>query len=339
MNETSNEILLYQSADGQRVEVQLRGDTLWLALNQIAELFGRDKSVISRHLRNVFKDGELERSSVVAKNATTAADGKTYQVEYFNLDAILSVGYRVNSVQGTRFRQWATKVLREHLNVRRNDERFETNARENDERFEANARELTAMLQLVGRAAQSPELRLDTSRGLLNIVSRYAQTFLLLQRYDEGLLAEPAAQPGGTLPSMAEARAALADLKVNLMARGEATALFAQERGDAFDALMGNLDQSVFGEPAYPTVEVKAAHLLYFVIKNHQFSDGNKRSGAFLFVDFLNRNGRLLDAVGIPVINDIGLAALALLVAESDPAQKDTMIRLVMNMLAMPRVV
>lgn len=325
---TRNEILLYQSADGQRVEVQLRGDTLWLALNQIAELFGRDKSVISRHLRNVFKDGELERSSVVAKNATTAADGKTYQVEYFNLDAILSVGYRVNSVQGTRFRQWATGVLREHLNSRRNDQRFE-----------ANARELETMLQLVGKAAQSPELRLDTSRGLLDIVSRYAQTFLLLQRYDEGLLTEPAAQPGGTLPSMTEARAALAELKANLMARGDATALFAQERGEAFDALMGNLDQTVFGEPAYPTVEAKAAHLLYFVIKNHPFSDGNKRSGAFLFVDFLNRNGRLLGVDGQPVINDIGLAALALLVAESDPAQKDTMIRLVMNMLATPRVV
>lgn len=325
---TRNEILLYQSADGQRVEVQLRGDTLWLALNQIAELFGRDKSVISRHLRNVFKDGELERSSVVAKNATTAADAKTYQVEYFNLDAILSVGYRVNSVQGTRFRQWATGVLREHLNSRRNDQRFE-----------ANARELETMLQLVGRAAQSPELRLDTSRGLLDIVSRYAQTFLLLQRYDEGLLTEPAAQPGGTLPSMTEARAALAELKANLMARGDATALFAQERGEAFDALMGNLDQTVFGEPAYPTVEAKAAHLLYFVIKNHPFSDGNKRSGAFLFVDFLNRNGRLLGVDGQPVINDIGLAALALLVAESDPAQKDTMIRLVMNMLATPRVV
>lgn len=331
---TRNEILLYQSADGQRVEVQLRGDTLWLALNQIAELFGRDKSVISRHLRNVFKDGELERYSVVAKNATTAADGKTYQVEYFNLDAILSVGYRVNSVQGTRFRQWATGVLREHLNSHR-----DPNSRRDDQRFAANARELETMLQLVGKAAQSPELRLDTSRGLLDIVSRYAQTFLLLQRYDEGLLAEPAAQPGGTLPSMTEARAALAELKANLMARGDATALFAQERGEAFDALMGNLDQSVFGEPAYPTVEAKAAHLLYFVIKNHPFSDGNKRSGAFLFVDFLNRNGRLLGVDGQPVINDIGLAALALLVAESDPAQKDTMIRLVMNMLATPRVV
>ena len=133
---------------------------------------------------------------------------------------------------------------------------------------------------------------------------------------------------------MPDARRTLAQLKADLMARGEATALFGQERGEAFEALMGNLEQTVLGEPAYPTVEAKAAHLLYFVIKNHPFSDGNKRSGAFLFVDFLNRNHRLLDATGQPVINDIGLAALALPVAESDPAQKDAMIRLVMNMQA-----
>jgi prophage maintenance system killer protein len=148
------------------------------------------------------------------------------------------------------------------------------------------------------------------------------------------LLTEPPEQRGGTLPTLAEARAALTRLKADLMARGEATDLFARERGEAFEALLGNLDQSVFGEPAYPSVEAKAAHLLYFVIKNHPFSDGNKRSGAFLFVDFLNRNARLLDGSGNPVINDIGLAALALLVAESDPAHKETMIRLIMHMLA-----
>ena len=126
---------------------------------------------------------------------------------------------------------------------------------------------------------------------------------------------------------------ALAGLKADLVARGEASLLFAQEREEGFASLFGNLDQSVFGEPAYPSIESKAAHLLYFVIKNHPFADGNKRSGAFLFVDFLNRNGRLLDKTGQPVINDIGLAALALLVAESDPGHKDTMIHLIMNML------
>ncbi|MDP3481129.1 MAG: Fic family protein, partial [Desulfoprunum sp.] len=203
----------------------------------------------------------------------------------------------------------------------------------NRQRLETNARELEAALKLVKKAAQSPELQADTGRGLVDIVTRYAQTFLLLQRYDEGLLTEPIQQTGGALPTLDEARASLAGLKADLIAHGEATALFGQERGDAFAALLGNLEQTVFGEPAYPSIETKAAHLLYFIIKNHPFFDGNKRSGAFLFVDFLNRNGRLLDGNGNPVLNDIGLAALALLVAESDPAQKETMIRLIMNML------
>jgi len=321
-----NTIVIYEDTD-RAVEVRLDPDqeTVWLSLQQIAEVFGRDKSVISRHLKNVFGDAELERDSVVAKNATTAADGKTYQVEYYNLDVIISVGYRVNSTRATRFRVWATRVLREHLTQ---------GWTLNRQRFEENARELEAALALVRKAAQSPELDAGSGRGLVDIVSRYAQTFLLLQRYDEGLLTEPRAQTGGTLPSWGQARAALDGLKSDLMARGEATELFARDRGDGLTSLLGNLDQSVFGEPAYPSVESKAAHLLYFVIKNHPFSDGNKRSAAFLFVDFLHRNGRLLDESGEPVINDVGLAALTLLVAESDPANKETMIRLIMNMLA-----
>ena len=244
---------------------------------------------------------------------------------FYDLDVVISVGYRIKSERGVQFRRWATQMLREHLT---------RGYTLNKQRFEANARELEAAMQLVRKAAQSPELRGDEGRGLVDVVTRYAQTFLLLQRYDEGLLAEPQTVAGGKLPSLDEARAALANLKADLMGRGEATQLFAQERGDGLAALLGNLDQSVFGAPAYPSAEAKAAHLLYFVIKNHPFSDGNKRSAAFLFVDFLNRNGRQLDEAGNPVINDIGLAALALLVAESDPTHKETMIRLIMNMLA-----
>lgn len=319
-----SEIAIYESESGA-VKVTLERNSVWLNLQQIAELFGRDKSVISRHLRNVFAEGELERQAVVAKNATTAADGKTYQVEYFNLDAILSVGYRVNSKQGTRFRQWASRVLNEHLT---------RGYTLNRERFEANARELEAALELVRKAARTPELGEAGGRGLVEIVSRYTQTFLWLQRYDEGLLTEPTGSPGGELPDATQARRQLAELKTQLMARGEASDLFARERGDGLAALLGNLEQSVFGEPAYPSLESKAAHLLYFVVKNHPFADGNKRSGAYLFVDFLHRNGRLLDADGNAVINDTGLAALTLLVAESAPAQKDTLIRLIMNMLA-----
>lgn len=319
-----SEIAIYESDSG-RISVTLERETVWLSLQQMAELFARDKSVISRHLRNVFAEGELERQAVVAKNATTAADGKTYQVEFFNLDAVLSVGYRVNSRQGTRFRQWATQLLKDHLT---------RGYTLNRERFEANARELEAALELVRKTARVPELDIDGGRGLVEIVSRYTQTFLWLQRYDEGLLTEPTGSPGGELPSVKAAQAALASLKTQLMARGEATELFARERGDGLAALLGNLQQSVFGAPAYPSLESKAAHLLYFVVKNHPFADGNKRSGAYLFVDFLHRNGRLLDAQGNPLINDTGLAALTLLVAESDPRQKDTLIRLIINMLA-----
>lgn len=319
-------IIIYEDAD-RAVEVRLDIDeeTVWLSLGQIADVFGRDKSVISRHLKNVFERHELERDSVVAKKATTAADGKTYRVEYFNLDAIISIGYRVNSSRATRFRQWATRILREHLT---------RGWTLNRQRFETNARELEAALELVRRTARSPELGLEAGRGLVDIVTRYAQTFLLLQRYDEGLLTEPKAETGGTLPTIGEARDALAALKEDLMAKGQATELFAQERGEGLDSVLGNLEQSVFGEPAYPTVESKAAHLLYFVIKNHPFSDGNKRSAAYVFVDFLHRNHRLISTTGEPVINDMGLAALTLLIAESDPANKETMIRLIMNMLA-----
>lgn len=170
----------------------------------------------------------------------------------------------------------------------------------------------------------------------MDVIARFTQTFLWLQRYDERRLTAPAGSPGGVLPTLEEARAAIARLKVDLLACGEASDLFGRERGDAFAAILGNLEQTVFGKPAYPTIEAKAAHLLYFVIKNHPFLDGNKRTRAFLFVDFLARNGRLLHG-GEPVINDVGLAALALLVAKSDAKDKDVMIRLIETMLAGPQ--
>lgn len=344
--DAQNPIVIFEDAN-KAVEVRLDADqeTVWLNQRQMAELFGKDVRTVNEHVQNVYSEGELEREATIRDFRIVRQEGSrqvTRAIEHYNLDVIISVGYRVKSQQGTRFRQWATRILREHLT---------RGWTLNRQRFEENARELEAALALVRKAAQSPALETDSGRGLVDIVSRYAQTFLLLQRYDEGLLTDPQTQPGGTLPSSAEARTALDGLKTELMGRGEATDLFARDRGDGLASLLGNLDQSVFGEAAYPSVEAKAAHLLYFVImyrmcgmqrahgcaraaKNHPFSDGNKRSAAFLFVDFLHRNGRLLNAAGEPVINDVGLAALTLLVAESDPANKETMIRLIMNMLA-----
>ena len=321
------EITIYRSEDGS-VEVRMYKDTVWLTQKQIGLLFGTTPENVLMHLKNIFKDEELTEEATAKDFLAVQTEGQRKvqrTLKHYNLDAILSVGYRVSSKRAVQFRQWATRILREHLTK---------GYTLNRQRFEANARELEAALLLVQKAAQSPELQTDAGRGLVDIVTRYAQTFLLLQRYDEGLLTEPKTTAGGMLPTLREAQAALAQLKADLMSRGEASDLFAQSRGDGLSSILGNLDQTVFGEPAYPSIEAKAAHLLYFVIKNHPFADGNKRSGAFLFVDFLNRNGRLLDAAGNTVINDIGLAALALLVAESAPENKGTMVRLIMNMLA-----
>lgn len=318
------EIIIY---DGDaRVEVHLHGETVWLTQAQMAELFAKDVRTVNEHIGNIFEEGELVQDATVRNFRIVRQEGKRQvqrEIVHYNLDVIISVGYRVKSVQGTRFRQWATAVLRQHLTQ---------GYTLNRQRFEHNAAELEAALALVKKAAAG-EITTDQGRGLVDVIARYTQTFLWLQRYDEGLLTAPVGSSGGVLLSHEAALAGIAQLKADLMHRGEATDLFGVERGDSFAATLGNLDQSVFGEPAYPTVETKAAHLLYFIIKNHPFSDGNKRIGSYLFVEFLARNGKLLRDTE-PVINDVGLAALALLVAESDPRSKAVLVRLIENMLA-----
>ena len=323
MEATSQDIAIFEGSAGE-VVVTVGQETVWLTQAQMGDLFAKNKRTISEHIRNLFREEELDEAAVVRNFRTTASDGKSYDVQHYNLDVIISVGYRVKSPQGVRFRQWATRLLKEHLLK---------GYTLNQQRFEQNARELEAALALVRKAARGEGLDLVSGRGLVEIISRYTQTFLWLQRYDEGLLTEPAGTEGGELLSDVQAMQALGELKQQLMARGEATELFARPRGDGLGALLGNLAQSVFGQSAYPTVQSKAAHLLYFVVKNHPFADGNKRSAAFLFVDFLHRNRALWLANGEPIINDTGLAALTLLVAESDPAQKETLIRLMINML------
>ena len=323
-----NPIEIYQAQDGTtQVEVRFENDTVWLSQAQMAMLFGKDIRTINEHITNIFDDEELEKESTIRKFRIVRQEGKRQvnrEIEHYDLDMIISVGYRVKSKQGISFRRWATARLKEYLTQ---------GYTINQKRLQQNAHELEQALALIQKTANSSELTLESGRGLVDIVSRYTHTFLWLQQYDEGLLTEPQTQQGGTLPTYAEACSALAELKSQLMAKGEASDLFGRERDNGLSAILGNLDQSVFGEPAYPSIEAKAAHLLYFVVKNHPFSDGNKRSGAFLFVDFLHRNGRLFDHNGHPVINDTGLAALTLLVAESDPKQKETLIRLIMHML------
>lgn len=236
-----NEIVIYQSQDGT-VDVRLEQETVWLTLMQMTELFGRDKSVISRHIRNVFAGDELDRLTTVANFATVQQDsGRSIvrDLEHFNLDVVISVGYRVKSPEGVRFRHWASRILRDYLTRGYAIDR---------QRLETNARELEAALELVKRTHASPELGDRTGEALADILIRYTQTFLWLQRYDEGLLTDPKGHLGGVLPTQKEARIAAAPLKIDLMAKGQASALFGNERDDGLAAVLGNLDQSVLGE-------------------------------------------------------------------------------------------
>lgn len=327
----AGEVALFVSPDGEvRLDVHLERETVWLSLNQMADLFGRDKSVISRHLRNIFTSGELVREAVVAKNATTAADGKTYQVEYFDLDAVLSVGYRVNSRRGTQFRIWATRTLKDYLvkGYTLNERRLR----------EKGLTEMEQAVHLLAHALSSHELVNDQGRAVLDVVTRYARSWRLLLEYDENRLPESPAHPTRPVAGLSpeEARRAIVVLKDALAEKGEATALFGQERDGALDGILGSIEQTFGGEPLYPSVESRAAHLLYFVIKDHPFADGNKRIGSLLFLRYLDRNGILVRPDGTPHFSDNTLVAVALLVAESDPAQKELLIRLILNLIEDP---
>ena len=252
MTHPHNPIEIYQSADGQtQVEVRFDTDTVWLSQAQMVALFGRDQSVISRHINNALEEGEIHTKSNMQKMHIASADRP---VTYYDLETVISVGYRIKSPQGVAFRRWATARLKDYL--------LKGYAL-NQQRLQQNAAELEQALRLFQKTAASPELTVESGRGLVDIVSRYTHTFLWLQQYDAGLLQEPSGENGGILPSVQEARTALHTFKQQLIARGEATELFAREREDGFAALLGNLEQSIFGAPAYPTSESKAAHLLY----------------------------------------------------------------------------
>jgi prophage maintenance system killer protein len=312
---------IYRSDHGH-IEVRLEQETVWLRQDQMSALFGRDRSVITKHVRNIFSENELDKESNVQIMHFAHSDKP---VAVYSLDVIISVGYRVKSVEGIRFRQWANRILREHLTQ---------GYTLHKDRFEKNAIELEKTLQILRKSAHQTTMTPEISKGLIDIAAHYAKSFLWLQRYDEGLLTEPPQTIGGHLFTAQEARSLLDQLKKTLIMRHEATHLFAKEREGGLAALIGNLNQTVFGEAAYPTIESKAAHLLYFVVKDHPFIDGNKRSAAFLFVEFLQRNHRLSNQQDDIIIDKVALTALTLLVAQSEPASKATMISLIINMLS-----
>ncbi len=251
----TGEIHLYKEKSGQTaVEVRFLGETVWLALSQIAELFQRDKSVISRHLRNIFETGELVKKRVVAKNATTAADGKIYQVEYYNLDAIISVGYRVNSKRGTQFRIWASRVIKDHL-----IKGYSLNQKRLQERQASGLKELENAIELVRSVSGGKALTGDEGKGLLDVITRYAKSWLLLQQYDEDRLLVPGKSDvvHATL-RYSEAEEAIVALKKDLTAKGAVSDLFGRERGDSLAGILGSLEQTFGGLTLYPSVEAKA---------------------------------------------------------------------------------
>jgi prophage maintenance system killer protein len=318
----SNEVQFYQSPDGQmQLEVQIDNQTVWLNRHQMSLLFERDIKTIGKHINNVFEEGELTENSVVAKFATTASDGKTYQVAFYNLDVIISVGYRVKSLRGTQFRQWATARLKDYL-----VKGYAINQKRLDE--------LSQMVRIIAQTNESDDLKLNEAKGLVSVLSHYTQSYILLNQFDsDSLKTENLNQNISYEIKYEEAKPEIDALKQKLIALKEATPLFGNEKDVSFKGILGNVLQTFGGQYLYPSVEEQAANLLYFVIKNHPFSDGNKRIGAFLFVWFLEKNKHRLDPSGKVKINEYGLVALALLVAQSNPADKDLMIKLVINLI------
>ena len=312
------EVVLYKAPDGQvRLDVRLEQDTVWLTQAQMAELFGRERSVITKHINNVFNEGELAKKSNV-QNLHIASSDKP--VAAFSLDVIISVGYRVKSKRGVQFRQWATRVLREHL-----VQGYTFNQTRLAERGLVEARQT---LDLLARTLQNQALVDNTGRAVLELISGYADTWRLLLEYDEDRLATPpGARPSKGVLDYARASSAITDFKRELIARQEATALFGNPRGEALEGILASIEQTMFGEALYRSREEKAANLLYLVIKDHPFSDGNKRIGSFLFMLYLRQEDIAHS------LNPSALTALALLIAESAPASKDLMVRLIMNLL------
>lgn len=321
-------IVIYQDNENNiHTEVQLEHETVWLNQGQLAELFKKTKQNISLHIRNIFNEGELEENSVVKESLTTAADGKEYLTKYYNLDVIISVGYRVKSSQGTRFRIWANKILKEYL-VQGYSLDHDRLKKQNDQ-----LQELQKTIVLF-QQAQSKILSQSEATGLLNVLTDYTHSFVLLNQYDTGGFPEGGLNTNVTVEIMLpDAMNAISELKQRLIKQNEATELFGRPRDEGFAGILGNIVQSFGGEYLYPSIEEQAAHLLYFIIKNHPFTDGNKRIGAFMFVWFLQLNHHHLKRTGETKINDNALVAIALLVAQSDPAQKEIMIKLIVNLI------
>jgi prophage maintenance system killer protein len=330
----SGELIIYTSGKGG---VELRADhnheTIWATLNQIGDLFDVQKAAVSKHIKNIFESGELNEKATVSKMETVQIEANRQvkrRIEYYNLDVVIAVGYRVNSKQATQFRIWATKTLREYLvkGIVMNTDRI----KKLPDKILA---DLEQKIEFIQRTLQKRELNKSETDSLLSVIHDYAHSWTYLKEYDEGaLLLKRGKSKERVRFDYTYVRPKIDELKLQLLKKGEASDLFANERDGSFQGILKTIYQTFGGKELYESLEVKAAHLLYFVIKDHPFSDGNKRVGAFLFILFLHLNGILLRSNGEKKINDNTLVALALLIAESDPKEKETMVALTTNLLA-----
>ncbi|WP_119344029.1 virulence protein RhuM/Fic/DOC family protein [Facilibium subflavum] len=315
-------IVIYEDGNIE-LNVEFENETVWLSQKQIVELFEKDQSVISRHINNILKDEEVDAKSNMQKMHIANSDKP---VTFYSLDVVLSVGYRTSSSKAIKFRKWANKVLKEYL--------IKGYALNKDKLKQQKLQELEQTIQLIKQSLQNNAIGTDEAKGFVEIASNYAKSWALLQGYDDQSLEEiTQTKESKFILDYDEAKAAIAKLKSTLIAKGEATELFGQEKAGELKGNLRNIYQSFAGEDLLPSVEAKAANLLYYIIKGHPFNDGNKRIGAYLFILFLHKNGILYKPNGETKINDNALASIALLVAQSAPSQKEIIIKLVMNML------
>ncbi len=307
-----------------RLEVRLEKDTAWLTQEQMASLFGTQRPAMTKHLSNIFKSKELEEASVCSILEHTAEDGKVYKTKFYNLDAIISVGYRVNSTKATQFRIWATSVLKKHLvdGYTINEKRLKTD--------QIRYRELQKAVALVGNILQIKELSAET-RGIAKVIAEYARALDLLDDFDHERLPVPKGmQHGKYRLTYEKARKIIESLKRKF----GGSALMGREKDHGFKSSINTIYQTFGKKELYSTVQEKAAHLLYFVTKNHSFVDGNKRIAAAIFICFLEENGLLTRNDGTKRIDETALVALTLMIAASRPSEKDSMIKVILNLLA-----
>ena len=304
-------------------------DTIWASGLQIADIFGRDRTVINRHIRNAYKDGELSEEATSAKIAQVRIEGGREierKVLHYNLDVIISVGYRVKSSLATEFRKWATGKLKEYLL-----QGYSLNQKLLHSKTEK-IKELESQIDLLNEAAFQNQKQI--TKGFLSIIGHYSKSFELLNRYDtEELSIEGLNEEVIYKINYEDVKKAIHELKNSLIEKGEASNIFGNEKDKSFEGILGSISQTVFGQLAYPTIEEQAAQLLYSIIKGHAFSDGNKRIGSFIFVWFLEQNNFHLNAKGKRKIDDNTLVALALAVAQSLPEQREMIIRLIINLI------